>query len=160
MADERTSILFLCTGNSARSILAEAIANEIYGDTLMAFSAGSQPKGTPHPLALRTLERRGLPTNALRSKSWDEFRDRRFDLVVTLCDSAAKETCPIFPGAPVRSHWALPDPPAATDPADMFDRVFDGLMEALGLFTTLPDYDIGAKAELVRQRLASRFPGA
>lgn len=160
MSNRRTSILFLCTGNSARSILAEAIANEIYGDDLQAFSAGSQPKGQPDPLALRTLERHGLPAAGLRSKSWDEFDGRSFDLVVTLCDSAAKESCPVFPGAPVRCHWGLPDPPSASDPAGMFERVFEGLLDALGHFTMLPDYDIRAKAELVRQRLAARFPDA
>jgi len=158
MADDKTRILFLCTGNSARSILAEAIANELYGDELQASSAGSQPKGEPNPLAIATLERHGLPTAGLRSKSWDEFRDEPFDLVVTLCDSAAKEHCPIFPGEGAKTHWGLPDPPASDNPDQTFDEVFDAIMDALKTFTAAPDYDLPARAEIVRRRVADRFP--
>ncbi|MEM7227379.1 MAG: arsenate reductase ArsC [Planctomycetota bacterium] len=142
-----TRILFLCTGNSARSILAEVIANHRFGDALQAWSAGSQPKGTPHPLALETLDRHGLPTDAARSESWDMYRDAPFDLVVTLCDSAAAETCPVFPGAPIQVHWGLPDPPAADDPAAMFEQVFRTLVGALERFTTMEaDLDVRAAA--------------
>jgi len=132
MPDERISILFLCTGNSARSILAEAIANQRFGDRLIARSAGSQPKGQPHELALATLARHGLSTGGLRSKSWDEFKQDRFDLVITLCDSAAKEQCPVFPGSPAQAHWPLPDPPAGDDPRAMFQDVFRVLDRSLG----------------------------
>ena len=97
---DRVSILFLCTGNSARSILAEAIANQRFGHVLETRSAGSHPKDTPHPLALETLARHSLSTSDARSESWDVYRDHDFDLVITVCDSAAAETCPAFPGAP------------------------------------------------------------
>ena len=133
--DERPiAILFLCTGNSARSILAEVIANHRYGDSILARSAGSKPKGQPNPLALTTLTRHSLPTDDVRSESWDLYADRSFDLVVTLCDSAAAEPCPAFGGAPVTMHWGFPDPPAATDPKAMFEAVFVALDEAIGAF--------------------------
>jgi arsenate reductase len=134
MSTRRRSILFLCTGNSARSLLAEAIANQRFGAHLVARSAGSSPRGEPHPLAVATLERHGLDPSGLRSESWDRYRDERFDLVVTLCDSAARETCPPFPGAPARAHWGFADPPAADDPAACFESVFHGLVEAIGRF--------------------------
>lgn len=156
----RTSILFLCTGNSARSIMAEAIANEMFGDELTAVSAGSQPKGQPHELALATLAAHGLSTDKWRSKSWEEFADRRFDLVVTLCDAASAEPCPVAPGASARAHWGFPDPPAASDPEQAFEEVFTGLMDALEVLTSPPDYDIAAKAEIVARHVRERFPQA
>jgi len=130
----RIRILFLCTGNSARSILAEAIANQAFGDRLIASSAGSQPKREPHPMTFDTLRAHGLTTDWLTSKSWEVFRDQEFDLVITLCDAVAKEICPAFPGAPVQVHWGFPDPPAADDSKVMFEQVFAGLREALGSF--------------------------
>lgn len=109
------NILVLCTGNSARSILAEALLNNEGSGRVQAYSAGSQPKDTPHPEALALLKRRGIDTEFARSKSWDEFSGGEapeLDVVVTVCDNAAGETCPYFPGAPVRVHWGIPDPAA------------------------------------------------
>jgi protein-tyrosine-phosphatase len=109
------NILFLCTGNSARSILAEALLNRLGGGHWQGFSAGSFPRGAVHPAALHVLSERGFPTAGLRSKSWDEFADPagpRIDHVVTVCDNAAGETCPIWPGNPARTHWSLADPAA------------------------------------------------
>lgn len=155
-----TRILFLCTGNSARSILAEAIANAMFGEAIIAASAGSRPKGEPHPRALKTLEDHGLPADHWRSKSWDEFRVSSFDLVVTLCDAAAKETCPVFPGAPVTTHWGFPDPPVAADPEAMFETVFDGLVEAIGAFVEDGDSPVDVRATRVAELVRSRFPQA
>lgn len=107
------NILILCTGNSARSILAEALFNARSGGAVTAYSAGSNPKGSPHPGAIAVLERHDLPTQDLRSKSWLEFEADGapvMDAVITVCDNAAAEPCPVWPGAPARAHWGLPDP--------------------------------------------------
>jgi protein-tyrosine-phosphatase len=112
-------VLFLCTGNSARSLLAEAVLNARGAGAWRAFSAGSRPQGEPHPMAIETLQGAGYDTDTLRSKSWDEFSAEgapELNLVITLCDSAAAETCPVWPGAPLASHWGLPDPAAQKDP--------------------------------------------
>ncbi len=115
MTPERPyNVLFLCTGNSARSILAEAALNAQGKGRFRAFSAGSFPKGAVHPMALALLEQIGLPTQGLRSKSWDEFaRDPQMDFIFTVCDNAAGEVCPVWPGHPVTAHWGMPDPAAA-----------------------------------------------
>jgi arsenate reductase len=112
----RFNVLFLCTGNSARSVLAEALLNHLGDGRFRAFSAGSTPKGKIHPLALTVLRRENLPVAELRSKSWDEFRLQgapKLDFVFTLCDSAAAESCPAWLGQPLTAHWGLPDPAAA-----------------------------------------------
>jgi arsenate reductase (thioredoxin) len=115
MADKPYNVLFLCTGNSARSILAESALNRLGAGKFKAFSAGSFPKGEVHPYALDLLERQNYPTEHLRSKSWNEFAApgaEPLDFVFTVCDNAAGEVCPIWPGQPMTAHWGLPDPAA------------------------------------------------
>jgi arsenate reductase len=115
MVDRIYNILFLCTGNSARSILAETILNREGAGRFRAYSAGSHPKGTVHPLALQLLADFGYPTDGYRSKSWSEFTDPHapvFDFVITVCDNAAGEVCPIWPGDPMTAHWGIEDPAA------------------------------------------------
>ncbi len=109
------NILFLCTGNSARSIIAECLANHLGRGRIRAFSAGSRPAGAVHPFALRLLAEKGFETSALRSKSWEEFarpEAPRMDFVITVCDRAAAEACPVWPGAPAHAHWGIADPAA------------------------------------------------
>jgi arsenate reductase len=137
--------LFLCTGNSARSILAEAILNHRGKGLFQAYSAGSHPVGRIHPFALKQLESAGLPVEGLRSKSWDEFAKPgapKMNFVFTVCDSAAAEICPVWPGQPVTAHWGIPDPAAATGSPDEIARAFRDAFVNLGrridLFLSLP----------------------
>lgn len=139
------NVLFLCTGNSARSILAEAILNAISGERFHAFSAGSQPKGEVHPLALDHLRKAGLPVEGYRSKSWNEFAGPEaphLDFIFTVCDNAASEVCPVWPGHPMTAHWGVPDPAAAEgtleDRQKAFQRAFQQLQNRIRLFMALP----------------------
>jgi arsenate reductase len=128
------NILVLCTGNSARSILLESYLNAAGDGRVSGFSAGSHPTGTVNPGALRLLMRKGLPVSQLRSKSWDEFAAPDapvMDLVITVCDAAAGETCPIWPGAPVRGHWGVDDPAAATGDTATIDAAFERAWDVL-----------------------------
>lgn len=144
-AGQPLNILFLCTGNSARSILGEALVNHIGTNTdrpVRGFSAGSTPTGTVNPVALEVLEARGLSTQGLRSRSWDEFATPdapAMDVIVTVCDKAAGETCPIWPGHPATAHWGLPDPAAVptgsegdySDRLAAFEAIFHILKDRL-----------------------------
>jgi arsenate reductase len=141
------NVLFLCTGNSARSIMAEALLNHpaIGGGRFKAFSAGSHPKGQVHALALATLEAQHVPVLGLRCKSWDEFAQPgapRLDFVFTVCDQAAAEPCPVWPGQPITAHWGVPDPAAATGSNDAVRRLFRDacltLRRRIELFAALP----------------------
>lgn len=139
------NVLFLCTGNSARSILAEAIVNHTGGKTFTGYSAGSFPAGQVNPFALALLEQMKLPTEGLHSKNWEVFSGPdapQLDFVFTVCDQAAAEPCPIWPGQPMTAHWGLPDP-AAVEGSDeqkqrAFRDTFIALRSRIGLFTNLP----------------------
>ena len=139
------NVLFLCTGNSARSILAEAILNRRGAPTFRGFSAGSRPTGRVNPYALQQLEAAGLPTAGARSKSWEEFAKPgapKMQFVFTVCDNAAKETCPIWPGQPMTAHWGVPDPAAVDGSPDQITRAFREafvtLDRRIALFLSLP----------------------
>ena len=146
MSAERVfNVLFLCTGNSARSILAEAILNRLGQGHFSAFSAGSHPKGAVHPFAVDLLKGMNYPTGNLRSKSWDEFAVEgapALDFVFTVCDNAADEVCPIWPGRPMTAHWGVPDPAAAegseAERRFAFLDAFRMLNNRIGIFTSLP----------------------
>ena len=145
MAERIYNVLFLCTGNSARSVLAEAILNSRGHGRFKAFSAGSYPKGSVHPLALALLIREDLPTEGLRSKPWDEFARPGappLDFVFTVCDNAAGEVCPVWPGQPMTAHWGQADPAAVEgtdlDKVSAFRDAFRMLERRIALFTSLP----------------------
>jgi arsenate reductase len=139
------NVLFLCTGNSARSIMAEALLNHKGKGRFSAYSAGSHPSGTPRPEALAQLQSVGIGIEGLRSKSWDEFAAPsapHLDFVFTVCDNAAKEACPYWPGQPMTAHWGIPDPAAATGTPEEIARAFRDafvvLDRRIGLFLSLP----------------------
>jgi len=139
------NVLFLCTGNSARSIIAEAVLNRLCAGRFRAWSAGSMPKGEVHPLSLEILRRNGFSADGLRSKSWEEFSGPdapALDFVFTVCDNAAAEVCPIWPGQPMTAHWGVPDPAAATgNDAEIllaFAESFRLLSNRINLFVNLP----------------------
>ena len=145
MNDRVYNVLFLCTGNSARSILGEALMNAVPGGAFKAWSAGSQPKGEVHPLTLHTLRELGLSTEGYRSKSWDEFATPdapRLDFVFTVCDNAAGETCPYWPGQPMTAHWGVEDPAAVEgseiDKVNAFRDAARFLRNRINAFAALP----------------------
>jgi arsenate reductase len=161
MTERTYSVLFLCTGNSARSILAEGILRKDGEGRFTAYSAGSQPKGTVNPLALKVLGDHGYPTDGYRSKSWDEFAAPEapvMDFVLTVCDSAAGEACPIWPGHPSIAHWSIEDPAAVegsdADKEQAFVRAFEFLKSRIGTFLHLPpatldQFGIGTRLQAI-----------
>jgi protein-tyrosine-phosphatase len=145
MTSKPFNVLFLCTGNSARSILAEVLLNAMGGGRFKAYSAGSHPKGRVHTMALELLEKNRLPTAGLRSKDWNEFAQPgapRMDFVFTVCDDAAGEVCPVWPGQPMTAHWGIPDPAAVEGPDERkrkaFFTAYQQLSNRLSIFVNLP----------------------
>ncbi len=144
------NILVLCTGNSARSILAESLLNRLGAARgIRAYSAGSRPAGEVNPAAIALLKEKGYPVEELRSKSWEEFAQPdapRMDLVITVCDSAASEPCPIWPGAPLQVHWGIPDPAAVTEPEEAvraaFEQAYERLERRVRTFLALLDENL------------------
>ncbi|MEP7315709.1 MAG: arsenate reductase ArsC [Sphingomicrobium sp.] len=137
------NVLFLCTGNSARSILGEALLNKAGGGAFRAYSGGSQPKGEVHPMALQVLRGVGIDTEDLRSKRWDEFAQDgapEFDFIITVCDNAAGETCPVWPGRPTSAHWGMEDPAAVGEPEQeaAFLTALHYLRNRITMFLALP----------------------
>lgn len=158
-----TNVLILCTGNSARSVLSEALLNKLGEGRFRAFSAGSMPTGRVNPYAIKLLESKGYDCSAFRSKSWDEFSGNdapKMDIVITVCDNAAGETCPIWPGAPVTVHWGFPDPAAVTGDdetiLDAFSVVCSGISRYMEQMVAL-DIDAMEPKELKKtlQAIAS-----
>lgn len=159
MNSETRNVLFLCTGNSARSIMAEAILNHAGRGKYKAFSAGSHPTGKVNPYALRQLERARLPAEGFRSKDWNEFAQPgapELDFVFTVCDNAAGEVCPVWPGQPVTAHWGVEDPAVVTGTEEEIDRAFFNAFEVLNrriqLFVSLPFASLDDMA--IRKRVA------
>jgi protein-tyrosine-phosphatase len=145
MNEKIYNVLFLCTGNSARSILAEVLLNHLGKGRFRAFSAGSHPAGQVNPLALELLRRRGLPVDGLRSKNWDEYAQSgapAMEFVITVCDKAAGEQCPFWPGQPLTAHWGFEDPAALQGPDDakrkLFEKIFIEIARRIELLLALP----------------------
>jgi arsenate reductase len=145
MENRTLNVLFLCTGNSARSIMAEVMLNSMGQGRFNAYSAGSHPKGTLNPFAVELLQKNRLPTEGLRSKSWEEFSQSGapvMDFVITVCDQAAGEVCPIWPGQPMNAHWGIEDPAAAEGSVEerrkAFFTAYNRLRNRLSIFTSLP----------------------
>jgi len=167
MSEPIINVLFLCTGNSARSILAEAILNKDGAGRFHAFSAGSKPKGVVNPFAIKVLEGRGYPTEGLRSKSFEEFTGAgapAMDFVFTVCDNAAGEACPVWPGQPMTAHWGIEDP-AAVQGTDIqkesaFDVAFYYLERRISLFRNLPLKSLDQLALGARLRGIGQTEGA
>jgi protein-tyrosine-phosphatase len=167
MTEPSYNVLFLCTGNSARSILAEAILNKEGQGKFRAFSAGSQPKGTVNPYALRLLQRLGHETSALRSKSWDEFANPgapSFDFIFTVCDNAAGEACPLWPGKPMTAHWGIADPATMVgSPAEIataFNDTYRMLSRRITAFIALPIASLDEISLKTKLRDIGRMEGA
>jgi arsenate reductase len=167
MAERPFNTLFLCTGNSARSILAEAILNKLGAGEFNAFSAGSQPKGAVNPHTLALLRSLGYDIAGLRSKSWNEFARPgapALDFVFTVCDSAAGESCPVWPGQPMTAHWGVPDPAEATGSAAeialAFKEAYRMLHQRIAAFTSLPIRSLDALSRQARLKEIGRMEGA
>jgi protein-tyrosine-phosphatase len=167
MANRPFNVLFLCTGNSARSIIAEAILNKLGAEKFRAFSAGREPKGQVNPRTMQLLERLGYDTSGFRSKSWDEFAKAdgpAFDFVFTVCDNAAAEACPVWPGQPMTAHWGIPDPAAATgteaEIALAFKDAYRMLHQRIGLFVSLPIRSLDRLSLQHRLKEIGRMEGA
>jgi arsenate reductase len=159
------NVLFLCTGNSARSILAESLLNDWGQGRFKAFSAGSFPKGQVHPSALELLTRMNLPTDNLRSKSWDEYAAPGappIDFIFTVCDNAAGEVCPVWPGKPMTAHWGITDPAAVegsqSDKASAFRKALQELESRIKLFVALPIESLDQMALKEKLRAIGRAP--
>ncbi len=167
MSDAVYNVLFLCTGNTARSVLAEGILRKDGAGKFRSFSAGSQPKGVVNPFALKTLEAYGYPSDGFRSKSWEEFAVADapvMDFVFTVCDSAAGEACPLWPGQPMTAHWGIPDP-AAVEGTDIekqaaFNDAFRFLRNRIGAFVNLPIKSIDKLSLGSKLRDIGRMDGA
>jgi arsenate reductase len=167
MTEKAFNVLFLCTGNSARSILAEGIMRQLGGGRFNAFSAGSQPKGEVNPYALITLEKLGYPSEGFRSKSWDEFTvpgAPQMDFVFTVCDNAAGEACPIWPGQPMTAHWGIEDPAAEQgsdiDKQRAFATAFRYLKNRIDQFLAIPFHRLDKLALGRRLREIGEMEGA
>jgi arsenate reductase (thioredoxin) len=167
MSERSYNVLFLCTGNSARSILAEAILGRLGSGRFRAFSAGSFPKGAVHPAAVRLLDQLDYDTSAFRSKSWDEFSGPeapQLDFIFTVCGNAAGETCPVWPGKPMTAHWGLPDPAAVegseAEIAAAFADTYRMLINRIELFLALPLDAIDAMSLQNRLRDIGNTAGA
>jgi arsenate reductase (thioredoxin) len=161
------NVLFLCTGNSARSIMAEAILKKVGGGKFRAYSAGSQPKGRVHPETLKLLQGLGYDTSDCRSKSWNEFANPGapvLDFVFTVCDNAAREACPVWPGQPMTAHWGIPDPAEAKgNPAEValaFKDAYRMLHQRIGVFTALPMRSLDKLSLQAKLREIGRMAGA
>lgn len=167
MADRVFNVLFLCTGNTARSVLAEGILRKDGAGRFAAFSAGSQPKGTVNPFALKVLKDFGYPADGFRSKSWDEFAGPdapRMDFVFTVCDGAAGEACPVWPGQPVTAHWGIEDP-AAVEGADIdkeraFVQAFRFMKNRISAFLALPVASLDEASLTAKLRRIGTLEGA
>ena len=169
MTDRVYNVLFLCTGNSARSILGEALLNHLGKGRFRAYSAGSQPKGDVNPLAIAVLDTAEVPTEGLRSKSWDEFATPgapHMDFVFTVCDNAAGEACPVWPGQPVTAHWGIEDPAAVEGPDYVrraaFEEAYRYMRNRIAAFISLPLASIdrmtlGTKLKAIGQSEGSTF---
>lgn len=167
MSDRIYNVLFLCTGNSARSILGEAVLNHLGDTRFRAFSAGSNPKGAVNPLALETLARAGISTDGLRSKPWDEFAAPgapTMDFIFTVCDDAAGETCPIWPGHPMTAHWGISDPAAVDGPEykqrAAFEDALRFLRNRIMAFASLPHASIDRLALKARLKDIGALEGS
>ena len=167
MGDRVYNVLFLCTGNSARSIIAEAILNKVGAGRFRAFSAGSQPKGRVNPNTLTLLRGLGYDVSGFRSKSWEEFARPGappLDFIFTVCDNAAGEACPVWPGKPMTAHWGIPDPAEATGTdaqiGQAFSEAYRMLNQRIGIFTSLPISQLDNLTLQHRLREIGRSQGA